>query len=126
MAETPNIWQPAFIGLLITVIVGIAGGIGSIISFTVWLIRMEARIANVLERTAKSEKETAEIWQAVQEHKDKPDLHFNMAVARQVEANHNARFGRLESDITGLGNRLDAAMVEIKQMLRDRNERADH
>lgn len=82
--------------------------VASVVTFTVWLIRTESQISRNKEKIAALEHETAQIWKSIEEHKDREGLHFNQAVARQVEEKQNARFDRIESDIR-----------EIKQILRE-------
>jgi hypothetical protein len=103
--ETPIYSHPAIVIFAVTTAIS---GITAIVTFAIWLIRQEAKIANVTERTAHVENETAQVWKAVQSHKEREDLHFNQAVARQVEEKQDARFARLEGDIK-----------EIKQLLRE-------
>ena len=102
---TPIYLQPAFVIFAVSTLIT---GVSAIVGFTVWLIRQEGKLAHQAEKTAALEAETALIWKAIEEHKDREGMHFNQAVARQVEEKNDARFSRVEGDIR-----------EIKEILRD-------
>lgn len=105
MNETPFYFHPAFIGLFLTIFIT---GTSAIITFTVWLIRQEAKILALTEKNLKLEKEVAQLWDELITHRERTDLHFNEAITKQVDKANDARFLRIESDIT-----------EIKQMVKE-------
>lgn len=105
MENSPFYLHPAFLGLLVT---NLIAGIGAVVTFTVWLIRQEAKILSLNEKGLKLEKEVAELWEDLIKHRERADFHFNEAITKQVDKANEARFTRLESDVS-----------EIKQMVRE-------
>lgn len=101
--ETPFYFHPAFIGLFLTTFIT---GISAIITFTVWLIRQEAKILALNEKILKLEKEVAELWEELIEHREKSEIHFDKSHSRTVQDGNEKQFARIDKNLD-----------EIKQMI---------
>lgn len=113
--QTPIYLQPAFVAFVLGTVIS---GVGASITFTVWLIRQEAKIATQGEKVIQLQVELTEAQREIRAHKEKDQLHFNPAVASQVEQKQDSRMSRIEADVKetkDLVNKLLMAVMEQKK-----------
>lgn len=94
--DSPFYLHPAFVGLAVSTLITF---FSSTVAFVVWLVRMESKLAALQEKNLKLEKEVTELWEALIDHREKVDIHFDKGHSRTVQENNDKQFARLEKNI---------------------------
>lgn len=75
-----------------------------------WFVRLEMRVFYLGKDNAELKEENKSLQKQITDHKEKPDIHFNREVTRQVDEKNSMRFQKIETELQEIKNDIKALL----------------